>query len=1331
MKFIRSCLIIILVLLLSSIKQYSIAQATWYKYPGKIDGLRGTDGEWDEFILHYDILFVNNEYHMWYEGMSSDDQGRWKFGFATSSDGIHFEKYPGNPLDFNDINIDWVVEFWTFDVIRKDSMYLMWFTAETKDPFCSFGIGFAWSEDGKTWEAHPEPVLKPGKGASWDNYGVTNPNVIFDGKIYHMWYAGFPNWIPKKISIGYATSADGIHWAKHPSNPVLKHGEPGAWDDHWVAGYSVTINKSLKEMWYFGYNQIKFEIGLATSEDGVRWTKSPENPVLKAGKQGEWDANVLCPRVIKLDSVYRIWYIGELEPGYATTSLTESESWDRENIVTPYRKIRVRVFNRLEFINVDSLSQILPELSGTSLIDAYTKLALAYSLNDDVKSYHYSEKALELAKLEDYPAGRAMAHYSMGNSQYVSNNYTDALVNQLTALRIFDSLGMQLEVGNLLSQIASIHTYAGSHEMACKYHQQALFAFMQLQDTTAIINVLNYLGESYLDAGDTLLARKTFEKVLVLADKFGQTSSAVLALEGLAKSYHGYLLDSSIYFIMEARNIMDLRGFLRMTANSLLLAEIYLGGGPDYNAEAEEYLQESLNLLQRDILDPQNQLRWSCGMAELKISTGRFNEAKEYLDLSLEMCSTFLSKYDHQIYWSLNEKLEFGVSLKEYMEKIYRLYYQLDIVLKDKKAELQHFKLAAAWSDSVSNEQAWKKVAMIQANYEMEISKSQISTLEKENEVQNLTLRKSKMYLFGLSALVLLVILGAIVYIRQRKIRAQYTLELERVKSEKLKELDHLKSQFFANISHEFRTPLTLIMGPLEKLLSKAEDSNDKKDLGIAKKYARNLQNLINNLLSISKLESGKMLLQASEIDIVKFVSIYIQSFESLAKQKNIELQFTAENKEIKAFIDREKFEQILNNLLSNAFKFTNDGGRIEVTISSKSKIENRQSKIDNVLISISDNGCGIPPEHIDHIFDRFYQIEQEDNHYEGTGIGLALTKELVDLHHGDISVESKPEIGTTFTIVLPLGKEHLKPEEIIDTDEPAKLVRSVDSFEHVDQFTEMGIHETLSADDAEKEDSKPLLLVVEDNDDLRSYILSYLTPDYRITQAVDGEMGLDKATEQIPDLVISDVMMPKMDGYKLCQNLKTDERTSHIPIILLTARASMESKIEGLETGADDFITKPFEPQELLARIKNLIIQRKLLHERFTKNIQEMGIDQLVKFDTPDLTSMDQSFLLKVTEYIIQNISNLEFNVEMLGDKMALSSRQLQRKLIGITGHSPNMFIRSVRLNRAAELLRNKAGNVTEIAYDVGFNNLSWFAKSFKEQFGVLPSEYPSEKSK
>ena len=1328
--FFGICLLGFFLLILLPLK--SNAQTKWYKYPGNIEFERGSKGEWDEHTFDHSILFENNEYHMWYQGLTFFQHSRNRFGFATSPDGIHWEKHPGNPLEFKEEGSDWVTEFWTFNVIRKDSIYLMWYTAASKDSSSAYQIGFAWSADGLIWNSHPEPVLNPGKGDAWDGFGVTNPNVFFDGKIYHMWYSGFPNRIPKILSVGYATSIDGIQWTKHPANPVLKHGKPGSWDDHWVVGYSVTTSGSLKEMWYFGYNQIKYEIGLATSWDGVHWTKAPDNPVMKAGKLGEWDAVLFAPIVIKKDSAYQMWYGGYTRSGYATTSRAEAERWDEEDIVIPQRIVYVQVFNRQEYINIDSLFQILSELTGTSLIDAYNKLALAYSLNDDEKSYYYAEMALEGAKTENYPAGRAMALYSKGNSQYVLNNYAEALVNQLTALRLFDSLGMQTEVGNLLSQIASIHTYAGSHELAYKYHQQAVDVFKQLQDTSSVVNALNYLGEAFLDAGDTINARKSFEEELILAEASGQAFSLANAYTGLGKSYQGHLLDSSIYFIKEARKICESNPYLEVVSSSLLLAETYMASGSEYYAEAEKYLQVSYDLLTRGMGASRNQLRCLYMMSELQISTGRYNEAKENLDLSLELCQTFLSKHDDQVYESLDEKLAFGILLNEYMEKIYRLYCKLDIVFKDKNAELQHFKLATAWRDSVSNEQAWKKVAMIQGNHEMETSSNKISLLEKENEVQILTLKKSRIYLSGLGILVLIIILIAIIFIRNRRIRAQYALELERLKSEKLLELDHLKSQFFANISHEFRTPLTLIMGPLEKLLSKSQDNSDKKELGIAKKHAGKLQDLINNLLAISKLESGKMLLHASEIDIVKQVRIYLQSFESLAKQRNIDLKFTSEKKEIKAFIDQEKFEQVLNNLLSNAFKFTPEGGLIEVTVSSQRsavsgqvisvkgdltanrRLPTADLMANSLIISITDTGPGIPTTHLPHIFDRFYQVNDDNGRsFQGTGIGLALSKELVKLHHGEIQVESEVGKGTAFTIFLPLGKDHLKEEEIDSSQRSAVGGQQFD-----EDLT------TRNLEPGTKKEAS-LLLIVEDNTDMRSYIKGYFEKEFRLLEAVNGLDGFEKSVENIPDLIISDVMMPVMDGNELCGKIKKDERTSHIPVILLTARASKESRMEGLETGADDFITKPFDGDELQVRVKNLIDQRMRLSAVLERKIQKSTSDSKPDFEDSGITSMDEKFLQNVFIILEEHYADPQFNAIVFSKAVGLSRMQLHRKISALTRHSPGDFIRTYRLNVAAQLLRKKSGTVAEIAYDVGFNSPSYFAECFRKQFGQRPSEF------
>ena len=567
--------------------------------------------------------------------------------------------------------------------------------------------------------------------------------------------------------------------------------------------------------------------------------------------------------------------------------------------------------------------------------------------------------------------------------------------------------------------------------------------------------------------------------------------------------------------------------------------------------------------------------------------------------------------------------------------------------------------------------------------------------------------------------------------LKRQKLKQQ--LELEHVQTEKLEELDRMKSQFFANISHEFRTPLTLILGPLEKLRTQIS-VGAKKDLDMMQRNARRLQNLINQLLSLSKLESGKMKLQAQEVNIVSLVNRYVQSFESLAKQKNIKFKFSSSEENIQLFVDKDKIEKILYNLLSNAFKFTGEGGRIEVNITPPgppcfAPLKLRESEEGGmkggVNISISDTGHGIPQEKLEHIFDRFYQVD--DNYtkdQEGTGIGLALTKELVELHHGTITVDSTLGRGTTFTVFLPLGKEHLKPEEVIEPavrrDSYGESVKPDDWDDPPDQITEIYDQVATKDDDIEKDETKPLLLMVEDNDDLRSYIRSYLAQDYRIIEAIDGEMGLDKAIEKIPDLIISDVMMPKMDGMQLCRKLKTDERTSHIPIILLTAKAGMEDKLEGLETGADDFLTKPFDPDELLVRIRNLIQQRRKLKEIILKNIG--SVNQL---SNSGITSMDQTFLKKAVEVVEKYISDAEFTVELFGKEMAMSRVQLHRKLTALVEQPAGDFIRTIRLNKAATLLKEKSGNIAEIAYGVGFSNPSYFSECFRKQFGKLPSEY------
>lgn len=572
--------------------------------------------------------------------------------------------------------------------------------------------------------------------------------------------------------------------------------------------------------------------------------------------------------------------------------------------------------------------------------------------------------------------------------------------------------------------------------------------------------------------------------------------------------------------------------------------------------------------------------------------------------------------------------------------------------------------------------------------------------------------------------------LEAIVSERTVKIRKQ---------AEKLQELDQLKSRFFANISHEFRTPLTLILGPLEDVLGKIKDASTRDELKLMERNANRLLRLINQLLDLSRLESGKMQLQASEGDLLAFVKGIVMSFTSLAKQKNIDLQFemTGESESISliAYFDNDKMEKIFSNLLSNAFKFTPNGGKVIVTMGNNSEFGSSnaeslkgQAEFENVKITIQDSGSGIPEDRLPFIFDRFYQVDGSATRtHEGTGIGLALTRELVELHQGKIEAHSKEGEGTTFIIYLPLGNAHLQSGQITEVSNT-----EVSNAELGMQNAELKESSPIDIPHSEfdiprggrsnslKEQSE-IVLIVDDHPDVRQYIRRNLEGDFTVIESVDGVQGLDSAIENIPDLIISDVMMPGMDGYQLCEALKTNEKTSHIPVILLTARASEEDKLAGLETGADDYLVKPFNSKELRTRVNNLIELRRMLRERYRK-------EGLLQPREIAVTSTEEKFLQKLMKTVEDNLAEEDFSVEKLSSELAMSRRQLLRKIRALTGQTASDFIRSARLTHARQMLEKGAGTVSEIAYDVGFNNLAYFSRSFKKEYGITPSEFAAQ---
>jgi DNA-binding response OmpR family regulator/anti-sigma regulatory factor (Ser/Thr protein kinase) len=476
---------------------------------------------------------------------------------------------------------------------------------------------------------------------------------------------------------------------------------------------------------------------------------------------------------------------------------------------------------------------------------------------------------------------------------------------------------------------------------------------------------------------------------------------------------------------------------------------------------------------------------------------------------------------------------------------------------------------------------------------------------------------------------------------------------------------------------------------------------------------SQKLYQLINQLLDLSKLEAGYMPLRARKINIVALLRDLVMLFVPLAERKQITLQFSVPDDAnqhtdcIEAYVDQDKLEKISSNLLSNAIKFTPECGKIEMSV--------KKTNNGFVEIAVKDNGPGIPKEYRDKIFERFYQVDDSNTRsHEGTGIGLALTRELVELHHGDVRVDTSGT-GTIFTVRLPLEKTHFAEEEIIaETAASAKADSTVISWQ--DYWVDN--HNSEQPEKSKASKKAPLILIVEDNADLRRYLRHNLNQEYHIIEAQDGREGIDKAIATIPDLIVSDVMMPLVDGFELCATIKKDERTSHIPVILLTARSTGESKIEGLEMGADDYIIKPFEMKELLVRMRNLIEQRRRLRQRFN---HQNGL----KPEEIAVTSLDERLLKKALAIIEENMGDPDFSVAQFVHKIGMSRVQLHRKIHSLTGQSTSEFIRVVRLNRAAQLLKQQHDSITQIAYLVGFNSSSYFSRAFYKHFGVSPSEY------
>ncbi|MCM4157060.1 hybrid sensor histidine kinase/response regulator [Gramella sp. AN32] len=553
----------------------------------------------------------------------------------------------------------------------------------------------------------------------------------------------------------------------------------------------------------------------------------------------------------------------------------------------------------------------------------------------------------------------------------------------------------------------------------------------------------------------------------------------------------------------------------------------------------------------------------------------------------------------------------------------------------------------------------------------------------------------------------------------------------KKVKEEKENELHQMKLRFFINISHEFRTPLTLILNSIDKILSVYKDPLEvKKSAQIIQRSARRLLYLINQLLDFRKMEMGRDPLRLTKTDIIKFSDDTFKMFEGIAEEKNINFIFTSAYTEYDMYFDLDKYEKILTNLLSNALKFTKKGGTVKLDISEIFMDDSTGSKFikklkvkEYIQIRVEDTGVGFKKEQLKEVFSRFYNV---DNTKTGTGIGLNFTKALVELHGGRIWVESEYGKGSSFIVNLPVeppqGEKGRMGELINKLDSVDQNINTVKSAEYEIAISNEDEKLEKVYDKTENKE-KPSILIVEDNKELRNHLKNELQDHFIIKEAKDGAIGYNKVKKYYPDIVISDVMMPNMDGFELCRLIKTDFDTCHIPVILLTARGMEEDKIEGYKTGADEYLPKPFNIYILQARINNLLEAKKRIREKFT------SISGVAASSDVTTNSLDEVFLDKTTKIIIDNIADTDFQLDDIIKELAIGRSQFYRKITGITGENPSTFIRTIRLKYAADLLLKKRYSVKEVTHMTGFNSSAYFSKTFKEFFEVTPTQFIKQK--
>lgn len=917
---------------------------------------------------------------------------------------------------------------------------------------------------------------------------------------------------------------------------------------------------------------------------------------------------------------------------------------------------------------IDSLIKTLPNLSGEEEVNQLQEIAYAYPNHDTARIY--AKLAVEKSEAIDYHKGVARAWGFIGKRYGRQRKSEEALAAFEKALEAVNQTNAPELKGKILGDHGYTLSLKGEMEKALEMFLEALRVAEATGDKKMIARSQFELGDFYRLQHDTQKAIQYLEKALVYhkAEKDLNGTARIIYTIGITYKV-GKPAET-----MHHKGIPYLESLLEPpyleTLSSATLGRIYTSLGSMYSFE-EDYEKAKPLLLKSLEIKKQNKDTFSMGFSLNELATfykdqNQFAKSIIYAEQVrniVEKKDDIFLKYDN--YKNLADAY---AGIKDY-EKSYE-YLSKNIKLRD----------------SVLNQEKVLANAEMEKKYQNAIAQEKIARQDLE-----LSKQKSRSYF-----LISILLIGGLLTFLWMRTRLKYKAR----EAEQLEQLSKTKNRLFTNISHELLTPLTLLVNPLRNLKSEINNENNvtipAHQLNLMTRNGERLDRLIRQIMDLSKLDEGQLQLQAKEQDLAAFASNIVDSFIPMARGQNVELKFFSTETPLNLFFDSAKMENILINLISNALKFSKENGSVTVLLSEK----NKQAEI-----QIQDTGIGIEASRLPFIFDRFYQIDDSDiREKEGMGIGLAIVKEMTNLHQGQINVTSSPNEGTCFVLNFPLGSAHLSSSEI----------------NHELQYKPRKVQllgERKMNPPTQKNENLPLILVVEDNRDLLTYLCEQLETKYKVLPASNANKGLELAFEHIPDLILSDVMMPKMDGFEFCQQLKSDERTSHIPIVLLTAKADRDQVLIGLEKGADDYMTKPFDQDVLFTKINNLIEQRRKLRLLFAEKITVQPSEVKVQ-------SIDDKFLLRLLEVIEIHLGNPDFGINELSREIGMSRSQLYRKLKALTNESPTVFLRTVRLERAHQLLLSSAGNATEIAYQVGFSNPNYFFKCFKDQFGKTPKE-------